>query len=86
MEKGGRPMENENTWFVPDENTWINSKWLEDLAEKMDSKGREERQREEAKKAAEAFKMYFDAFVSVGFNEDQAMDLLIGLVGMVSGR
>lgn len=79
-------MENENTWFVPGENTWLNSEWLKGLAKKMDSKGREERQKEEANRAAEAFKMYFDAFVSVGFDEGQAMDLLIGLVGMVSGR
>lgn len=68
------------------ENAWNNYEWLRDLAEKVDAKGKDERQKAEANRAAEAFKMYYDAFVSVGFDEDQAMDLLIGLVGMVSGR
>lgn len=71
---------------MDNENAWVNFEWLKDIAEIADARGREERQKAEAKKAAEAFKMYYDAFVSVGFDEDQAMDLLIGLVGMVSGR
>lgn len=71
---------------MDNENAWVNFEWLKDLADIADAKGKEERQKEEANRAAEAFKMYFDAFVSVGFDEDQAMDLLIGLVGMVSGR
>ena len=65
---------------------WVNFEWLKELADKADRMGMIDRQKEEAKKAAEAFKMYYDAFVSVGFDEVQAMDLLIGLVGMVSGR
>lgn len=71
---------------MDNENAWVNFEWLKDLAEKVDAKGKDERQKAEVNRAAEAFKMYFDAFVSVGFDEDQAMDLLIGLVGMVSGR
>lgn len=71
---------------MDNKNARVNFEWLKDIAEIADARGREERQKAEAEKAAEAFKMYYDAFVSVGFDEDQAMDLLIGLVGVVSGR
>ena len=65
---------------------WVNFEWLKELADKADTMGKIDRQKEEAKKAAEVFRMYFDAFVSAGFDEDQAMDLLMGLFGVVTGR
>lgn len=62
-----------------DRNAWIDFDWLRDIAEKVDAKGKKERLKNAANEAAETFKVYYDSFVSVGFTDEQAMELLMEL-------
>lgn len=68
------------------ENAWSNYEWLRDIAEKVDAKGKDERQKAEAVEVAKTCRTYFDAFILVGFTEDQAMELLLELVSISTGR
>lgn len=71
---------------MDNENAWVNFEWLKDLAEKVDAKGKDERQKAEAVELAKNFRAYYDAFILVGFTEDQAMEFLLKLVSVSTGR
>lgn len=71
---------------MDNENAWVNFEWLKDLAKKVDAKGKDERQKAEAVEVAKACRTYYDAFILVGFTEDQAMELLLELFSLNTGR
>ena len=72
---------------------WVNFEWLKELAEKADRMGKIDRQKsqEEMLKAnademATAFRAYYNSFCEAGFSDDQAFDLLMTMVGRVTGN
>jgi len=71
---------------MDNENAWVNYEWLRDLAEIADAKGKDERQKAEAVETAKTCRTYYDAFILVGFTEDQAMELLLELFSISTGR
>lgn len=65
---------------MADENAWINYDFIKELAEKMNSEGkkdREDEQRQRVREEAENLKFVFDTLMDVGFTDDQALQILL---------
>lgn len=65
---------------MADENAWINYDFIKELAEKLNSEGkkdREDEQRQRVREEAENLKFVFDTLMDVGFTDDQALQILL---------
>ena len=71
---------------------WVNFEWLKELADKADrmemidrKKSQEEILKANAEEIATALKVYYNSFCEAGFSDDQAFELLMTIVGRVTG-